>query len=274
MEEGSLAGVGRATLVSGRVRVGNTIKEDAMHRLKLVAWLVGVVGLWSAVAFAADAGSAVLRVEGDGTYDLRGRVVRCEQGKPVGLWVEGRRAITLANVVVEGCEVGILVRAAATGEGSDAGAEQRVHVQGVTVRATSVGIWLAGNGSIASENIVGEATYGFVVTGDDNVLTDNRSNDNSVDGFLVTGDRNVLEGNKARRNGKVGIHVASMVPLVGNRKAVFPLQDRGQGNSLRANTALANRLDLRDFTENCLELEPSNTWSGNTFGTRQPACIE
>jgi hypothetical protein len=245
-----------------------------MRRLNLVAWWLGVVGLWGAVACAADVPSAVLRIEGDGTYDLGAHVVRCEQGKRVGLWVEGRRALTLANVVVEGCEVGVLVSTGANEEGSAAAAGPRVHVQGVTVRATAVGIWLAGNGSIASDNIVGEATYGFVVTGDENVITNNRSHNNSRDGFLVTGVRNVLEGNEARRNGGVGIHVASMVPLVGNRKAIFALQDRGQGNSLRSNTALANRLDLRDFTENCQELEPSNTWSGNTFETRQPACIE
>jgi Periplasmic copper-binding protein (NosD) len=245
-----------------------------MRRLKPVAWLLGIVGLWGTVACAADARSAVLRVDGDGTYDLGARVVRCEKGKAVGLWVEARRALTLANVVVEGCEVGILVRTGENEEGSATAAEPRVRVQGMTVRATLVGIWLAGNGGIASDNIVGGAKYGFVVTGDDNVITTNQSNDNSVDGFLITGDRNVLEGNEARRNGGVGIHVASMVPLVGNRKAIFALQDRGQGNTLQANTALANGLDLRDFTENCQELEPSNTWGGNTFETRQPACIE
>jgi Right handed beta helix region len=245
-----------------------------MRRLNLVVWWLGVMGLWGAVACAADVCSAVLRIEGDGIYDLGAHVVHCEQGKWVSLWVEGRRALTLANVVVEGCEVGILVSTGANEEGVATAAVPRVHVQGVTVRATLVGIWLAGNGSIASENIVGGATYGFVVTGNENVITNNRSNDNFVDGFLVTGDRNVLEGNEARRNGGVGIHMASMVPMVGNRKAIFALQDRGQGNSLRANTALANRLDLKDFTENCLELEPSNTWSGNTFETRQPAYIE
>jgi hypothetical protein len=79
---------------------------------------------------------------------------------------------------------------------------------------------------------------------------------------------------RASRNGGVGIQVASMAPLVGNRKAIFALQGRGQGNSLRAHTALANKLDLRDFTGNCLELEPSDTWGGNTFETRQPTCIK
>jgi Right handed beta helix region len=199
--------------------------------------------------------------------------VRCAQGQAVGLWVEARRALTLANIVVEGCEVGILVRTGANEEGSATAAEPRVRVQGMTVRATLVGIWSAGNGSIVSDTIVGGARYGFMVTGDDNVITTNQSNDNSGDGFLVTGDRNVLEGNEARRNSGVGIHVASMVPVVGNRKAIFALQDRGQGNSLQANTALANGLDLRDFPENCQEPEPSNTWGGNTFETGQPACI-
>jgi hypothetical protein len=62
-----------------------------------------------------------------------------------------------------------------------------------------------------------------------------------------------------------------MVPLVGSRKAIFALQGRGQGNSLRAHTALANKLDLRDFTGNCLELEPSDTWGGKQQPLYVPA---
>jgi hypothetical protein len=62
-----------------------------------------------------------------------------------------------------------------------------------------------------------------------------------------------------------------MVPLVGSRKAIFALQGRGQGNSLRAHTTLANKLDLRNFTENCLELEPSDTWSGKQQPLYVPA---
>jgi hypothetical protein len=156
---------------------------------------------------------AALLLQEDGIHDLRGQVIRCQQGEEVGIWAESSLSLTIANVVIEGCEVGIVVTGSATNNmrgDVTQGVTQRwsAHVEGVRVRVTTIGIFLAGNRSTAISNIVGGARYGIVVTGDDNTLINNQSNDNLKDGFLVTGDRNLLEGNEARRNGGIGINVA------------------------------------------------------------------
>ena len=117
------------------------------------------------------------------------------------------------------------------------------------MRVTTIGIFLAGNGSTVISNIVGGARYGIVVTGDDNTVINNQSNDNLKDGFLVTGDRNLLEGNEARRKGGVGIHVARMVPMVGDNRFLSFIQDRGSSNVIRGNTALDNKRDLVEFAD-------------------------
>jgi Right handed beta helix region len=218
---------------------------------------------------------AALRLQHDGTYDLHGQVVRCKPGEKVGIWAQRRFALSVANAVIEGCEIGILVTSGATGDMPgdvirDLTQRGSARVEGVTVRATTVGIWLAGNGSTASNNIVGGAKYGIVVTGDDNTLTSNQSNDNIEDGFLVTGDRNLLEGNEARRNGGIGIHVARMVPMVERSRFLSFFQDRGLGNVIRGNIAIDNTRDLVEFAENC----DGNDWINNTFETRRPECIK
>ena len=222
---------------------------------------------------------AAVLLQKDGTYDFGGQLIRCQRGETVGIWAESGTYLSITNVVVEGCEIGIVVTGAATKDApGDAaqGLSQRSsgHVQGVRVRHNTIGIFLAGSASTASNNIVGETTYGIVVTGNDNIVTENQSNDNTKDGFLVTGDRNLLEGNEARRNGGVGIHVASVLPIVGVGRFVSFIQDRGLANVIRGNTALDNRRDLVEFAENCEDPFPGNQWISNVFATRRPTCIQ
>jgi hypothetical protein len=249
-------------------------KEGVMQKLESMWWVMGIVVLWGAVACATDVRSAMVHVEADGNVDFRGAVTRCEPDKPIGLWVNGSRAVTMTNLVIEGCEVGVFVSPGAPSEGYASDEAPRVRVRGMHIRRTTICFFLAGNGSIATDNISAGCDYGWVISGDENILQRNTSDDNTRDGYLITGDGNVLEDNQALRNGGVGIHVASMVPLVGDRKAIFAVQDQGLGNTIRENTALRNRLDIRDFTETCQELETNNQWSGNTFKTREPDCIE
>lgn len=224
---------------------------------------------------------AVMLLQKDGTYDFHGQVVRCRPDEHVGIRAESRTHLTIANVVVEGCEVGIMVTGGASTDGPGDGALgvtqlSSVHVEGVTVRVTTIGILLGGSGGTVSNNFVGEARYGIVVTGDDYSITENQSNDNIQDGFLVTGDRNLLEGNEALRNGGIGIHVARMVPMVMNKRFLPFIQDRGVGNVIRGNTALDNKHDLVEFA-NCADppFPPlANEWINNIFKTRRPQCIK
>jgi Periplasmic copper-binding protein (NosD) len=214
---------------------------------------------------------AALQLHQGGTYDLSGRVIRCEADQKVGIWAESHVALSVANAVIEGCEVGIVVTGGATEETPGLALRSQVaQVQGIRVLATNIGIWLAGNGGTVMSNIVGGAKYGFVVTGDDYTLVGNQSNDNLHDGFLVTGDRNLLKGNEARRNQGIGIHVASMAPIVGKRRALFFLQDRGLGNVIQENISTDNTNDLVEFAEHC----DGNDWGYNMFRTRSPECLK
>jgi Periplasmic copper-binding protein (NosD) len=226
---------------------------------------------------------AAVMLQQDGIYDFRDQVIRCQPGEEVGIWAETSVSVSIANVVIEGCSTGIMVTGSSTTEttlgATTQGAKQTwsAHVQGVRMRVTTIGIFLSGSRSTATRNIVGGAKYGIVVTGDDNTLVENQSNDNLQDGFLITGDRNLLEGNEARRNGGVGIHVARTVPMVGDHRFLSFIQDRAANNVIRGNTALDNKKrDLEEFAD--CERPPfpplRNEWTNNTFETRQPDCIQ
>ena len=225
---------------------------------------------------------AAVLLEQDGVYDFRGQVITCHPGEEVGIWAKSTVSLTIANVVIEGCSVGIMVTGSTTNNTLGAttqGAKQTwsAHVHRVKMQVTTIGIFAAGSHGTITSNIVGGATYGIVVTGDDYTLVDNQSNDNLEDGFLITGDRNLLEGNEALRNGGVGIHVARMVPMVGNHHFLSFIQDRAVSNVIRGNTALDNKKrDLEEFAD-CMSppFPPlANEWTNNIFKRRRPDCIQ
>jgi parallel beta-helix repeat protein len=245
------------------------------------------MGLEPSIVKAEDkkgntAPTASLLLQQGGIHDLHNQVVRCRQGEKVGIWSESRSGITLSNVVVKDCEVGIVVIGGSNTDRTSIAAlgvtqPSSIRLENVRVGATTIGIFLSGNRGIVSNNTVVGAKYGIVVTGDDNTLTGNKSNDNAYDGFLVTGDRNLLENNEARRNRGVGIHVARMVPMVGPRQILSSIQDLGISNIIRGNVSLDNKLDVREFAEKCDENKvkcENNTWINNTFKTRWPEWIK
>ena len=79
-----------------------------------------------------------------------------------------------------------------------------------------------------------------------------------------------VKGNEARRNQGIGIHVASMAPMVGRRRALFFLQDRGLGNVIQENIAMDNTRDLVEFAKRC----NGNDWGYNMFKTSEPECLK
>src|SRR5262249_40437333 len=106
---------------------------------------------------------AALLLQKDGIHDLRGQVIRCQPGEEVGIWAESSLSLTIANVVIEGCEVGIVVTRGATinmrGDmvqgltpntlsssaaiKSQSGQTWSAHVEGARMRVTTIGIFLA-----------------------------------------------------------------------------------------------------------------------------------
>ena len=57
-------------------------------------------------------GPAALTLQESRSYDLKGSVVRCKPNQRVGIMARGRNGTTIANVTVEGCDVGIVVAGA------------------------------------------------------------------------------------------------------------------------------------------------------------------
>jgi len=64
--------------------------------------------------------------------------------------------------------------------------------------------------------------------------------------------------------------------MVGDKRFLSFIQDRGLGNVIRENTALDNKRDLVEFAD-CADppFPPlNNEWTSNIFRTRRPNCIE
>jgi Right handed beta helix region len=205
-------------------------------------------------------GLAALTLRSDRSYDFSGQVLRCRPGESIGLLAESHGSLAITNVTVEGCAVGIVMM------GSSARLER------VTVRnASGVCMLLAGADSIALSNVATGCTYGMAVLSNGNQIVHNSFNDNMVDGLLVTGDENLIEGNEALRNGGVGIHIARMVPMVGDDQFVSLIQDRSTANVIKNNRALENRVDLEEFGD----CDPGlfNEWADNTFKMGRPECV-
>jgi parallel beta helix pectate lyase-like protein len=206
-------------------------------------------------------GPAAIRLQGDRTYDFSGRVLRCQPDQGVGIVAESRGLLSVTNVTIDGCTIGII----ATGSA--------VRLEHVTVQnTTGVCMLLGGEGSIAVSNVATGCTYGMAVLSNGNRITQNQFNDNIADGLLVTGDENLIEGNEALRNGGVGIHVVRMVPMVGDDQFISLIQDRAVSNVIKGNTALSNNVDLEEFGA-CSDPGLFNDWSDNIFKTGRPDCV-
>jgi len=206
-------------------------------------------------------GPAALTLRSDRTYDFSGRLLRCDRNEDVGIMAEGHGSLTVTNVTIEGCTVGILAMGSS------------VRIEHVTVRDVSgVCILLGGEGSLAVGNVATGCTYGLVVLSNGNRVVQNQFNDNVADGVIVLGDENLIEGNEALRNGGVGIHVVRTVAMIGDDEFVPLIQDRATGNAIRGNRALRNKVDIEEFG-GCAGPGLFNEWAENVFETGRPECV-
>ena len=216
---------------------------------------------FSSISKPRSLGPAALTLRSDRTYDFSGSLVRCAPNEGVGIMAEGHGSLTVTNVTIEGCAVGILAMGSS------------VRIEHVTVRNVSgVCILLGGEGSLAINNLATGCTYGLVVLSNGNRVVQNQFNDNVADGMIVIGDENLIEGNEALRNGGVGIHVVRSVPMVGDDEFVSLIQDRATGNVIRANRALRNKVDIEEFGD-CAGPGLFNEWTQNVFETGRPECV-
>ena len=216
---------------------------------------------FSSISQRRSLGAAALTLRSDRTYDFSGNLLRCSPNEGVGIMAEGRASLTVTNVTIEGCTVGIMA------VGSS------VRIEHVTVRNTSgVCMLLGGEGSLAVGNVATGCTYGLVVLSNGNRVVQNQFNDNVADGVMVLGDENLIEGNETLRNGGVGIHVVTAVPMIGDDEFVPLIQDHATRNVIRGNRALQNKVDIEEFGR-CTNPGLFNEWTENVFETGRPECV-
>jgi parallel beta-helix repeat protein len=234
---------------------------------RLLAILASLTLAVTAISPSATAQTAVVArfrkaaftLRENGTYDFGSRVVRCQPGQQVGIAAEGSGNLTVTNVVIEGCEIGI----ASTGHA--------VRVFDADIRDTIVCMFIMGSDMTISTNRATQCMYGIVVFGNENTIRDNEVTDNAADGILVTGDANVVSGNQVLRNRGTGIHVVRMVPMIAEGSFLPQIQDLATGNVLQGNNAANNNVDLEEFGDCDKGLR--NSWTDNQFGTKNPDCI-
>jgi Right handed beta helix region len=206
-------------------------------------------------------GPAALTLRSDRTYDFSGSLLRCDPNEGVGIIAEGRGSLSVTNVTIEGCAVGIMAVGAS------------VRIEHVTMRNISgVCMLLGGEGGLAVGNVATGCAYGLVVLSNGNRVVQNQFNDNVADGVMVLGDENLIEGNETLRNGGVGIHVVVTVPMIGDAEFVPLIQDHATRNVIRGNRALQNKVDIEEFGR-CTGPGLFNEWIENVFETGRPECV-
>jgi parallel beta-helix repeat protein len=193
------------------------------------------------------------------TYDFGSQVVRCRPGQQVGIAAESPGKLAVTNVVIEGCEIGIV----SSGHAAS--------VFDVDIRDAVVCMLITGNNGTISNNKATQCAYGIVVFGHENTISGNEVTDNTADGILLTGDGNVVSSNQALRNRGAGIRVVRMVPMTAEGSFLPQIQDLATGNVLQGNNAANNNVDLEEFGDCDKGLR--NSWTDNQFGTKNPDCI-
>lgn len=124
---------------------------------------------------------------------------------------------------------------------------------------------------------IGNIEKGFEVGGDNNKLRKNSASGNGDEGFDTSGDNNQLKRNNASGNSHNGFDIQSSNNTMkknianGNGSHGIIISEGFTGNTVSRSTATGNGdEDLFDENGECA----SNTWSQNTFGTSDPACIQ
>ena len=221
------------------------------------------------------------------TLDGAHKFIDC-QGQDTGVFVtSGGAFATIKNLELRNCGVGIVSQAGGTQVTSvsahDNSTGIRLEVENYTVSRvkladnTSIGIFLGAAGTVGSSTILRSPNGIAVISAAANV-NNNTLKDCAIAGINVqnaTGGN--ITGNRVTGSGTAGVSVFNTTGLTitGNtasrNQVGIEVTSGSTGNLITNNVATNNAIvDLADDNGSCA----FNTWSGNRFGTADPACIQ
>jgi hypothetical protein len=253
---------------------------------------------------------AAITLVGPVRLDLNGHTVSCrdlngDNLRPDGIGLLGSRTL-VRNGTVDGCSIGVsLVGSNGRIESIALSANDLgVVVDGdfnVLTRNSSdgngTGFIVFGNRNLLHENLAAHAVgEGFNLQGDNNTLRGNIAESNDGAGFDFFGLRDTLVGNVARFGGAEGFFVFSEGCLMRGNEALhnagegifvrsfkcilrdnisndnlIGIRATDNGNAIIGNSAFDNFVvDLKDDSGACTD----SIWQDNSFGTKDPDCIQ
>lgn len=268
--------------------------------------LSGPVGPCEGDGLVIGASNITLDLNGHDVVGLEGTPQ--VTGTGAGILNDGHSNVTITDSVggseVKGFDGGVVLR-----EGSD-NTVSNLDIVGnvggpVSQWGEGIGVWLSDDNTIEGNTVSGNGPYAgiglygdFVTDGsDDNLIRDNTVSNNNVARTPTVNEnigirlehlskRNTVDDNTVSGNGLDGIAVFNTATDntvsnndVANNGNHDKTHRKGDGirlwtgavnNTVSGSTATGNAaVDLIDHHGDCNH----NTWTGNTYGTKNPACI-
>lgn len=252
--------------------------------------LTGPVGPCPGDGIIIGADGITLDLNGHSISGLPG--VPQVQGTGAGVLVENHTGVTVKNGTVQFFDGGVVLRQG--GDHTLTGLEVTANVGTLVSQwGEGIGLWES-DGNTVDGNVVslngpyaGIGLYGdLTINGsDDNIVKNNEVVTNLTGPTEVIGIRlePYAEGNMVADNTVTGSRLDGIAVFFGSTgnditgntisasgRDGVRLWDRTSGNTVSGNTSTNNaNFDLYDHHGHC----NANTWSGNTYGTKSPACI-
>lgn len=211
--------------------------------------------------------SNALFIEGPTSVDLAGHTISCVNPSSSGLKLTGQKA-KVTNGTVFGC-----------GEGVYIGGAGKHQVSKIIALQNYNGFSIASDGNRLTRNTAKDSEVGFLIgTVHKNVLTYNVATMNDSGFFVGGGTKNRLFHNIAIQNGDEGflVHSNAAETTLSKNEA----HNNGEfgivvwsdaSHKIIGNTAINNTsFDLHASLPGCI----SNVWKKNTYGTKDPDCIQ
>lgn len=251
IKNGSIRNCRAGVVGGGKTSVVNVTVRDSFNGFLLesdgggsITGSAAIDNLDTGIALGAKYSASGCSAIGNGSYGFTGgkKLVGCQaiDNDSDGFFNASDLASTFKdNVATDNDGVGFYVTGRAKLSGNSA--------------VRNAGGFTVGSDSKLSKNVaVANGSVGFDISGSGVKLSHNASRGNGT-GIVLNGSGHVLKGNVVGSNDGNGIEAS------------------GSGHAISGNSAFSNDgNDLLDQNGDCT----ANNWSGNSFGTRSPACLQ